>query len=108
MKEKDKEAIKEFIEKVKESLKSNLITLYLFGSKVRGEDRFYSDIDILVEVEKLDEGAWDEIMNIAFDVNLKWEIYISPRIVEKDKFRSAKWSVTSFVQTIQKEGVLLQ
>ncbi|MEK9150181.1 MAG: nucleotidyltransferase domain-containing protein [Candidatus Desantisbacteria bacterium] len=107
MKEKDNEAIKEFIEKVKNKLKSNLITLRLFGSRVRGEDRLYSDIDILVEVERLDEKVWDEVMDIAFDVNLKWEIYISPRIVEKAKFRSQRWSATGFVQAIQREGVLL-
>ena len=103
----DKEAIREFIKRVKDKLESNLINLFLFGSKVRKEDTLESDVDILVEVERLTEKVWDEVMDIAFEVNLKWAVYISPRIVEKKKFRSQRWSATGFVQAIQKEGVLL-
>lgn len=107
MKKEDKEAIREFKEKVKDVLKDNLISLRFFGSKVRGEDSPESDIDILVEVKRLNGKVWDEVMDIAFEVNLRWEVYISPRVVQEKKFRSPKWSVTPFVQIIQKEGVLL-
>ncbi len=103
----DTEAIKEFVKKVKNKLGSNLITLRLFGSKVRKEDTLESDVDILVEVERRNEEVWDEVMNISFEVNLKWEVYISPRIVEREKFRSQRWSVTGFAQAVQREGVLL-
>ncbi|MEW6104401.1 MAG: nucleotidyltransferase domain-containing protein [bacterium] len=104
---KKKDAINEFTEKIKVLLKENLMSIRLFGSKARKDANNASDIDILVEVKSLNENVWDRIMDIAFEVNLKWEVYISPRIVEASKFRSLKWRATPFVQSIEKEGIML-
>ena len=61
-------------------LRDNLVEVKLFGSKATGKDQPESDIDVLVAVETGGVEVEDEILDIAFDTNLKHEVYISPRV----------------------------
>jgi len=48
----EKKALKDLQTALTKKYRDNLILLKLFGSKVRGDSRRYSDIDILAVVEK--------------------------------------------------------
>lgn len=103
----DRQAIREFSNKIRAVLANHLVNMKLYGSKSRGEDNAESDIDILVEIDKLKKDLWDQVMDIAFEVNLKWNVYISPRVLSSDNLRLSKWEATPFVQNLKREGLLI-
>jgi len=107
LKKKELEAVKEFCTRVKKTLGNDLIGLTLFGSKARGKASRDSDIDIVVVVRRRNSRVWDEVMDVAFHTNLRWNVYISPRVVEKRALRDPKWRITGFVQNLEREGIPL-
>ena len=74
LKSKDAAAIAEFVERLRAVLGNNLVEVKLFGSKATGKDQPESDIDVLVAVEKGGVEVEDEVLDIAFDTNLKHEV----------------------------------
>ena len=104
---KDAAAVEDFVEQVRAALGTNLIELKLFGSKATGKDQRDSDIDVLIAVEKGGVEVEDEILDIAFDTNLKHEVYISPRVIDRATLADPVWSITPFLKTIAKDGIPL-
>ena len=100
-------AVKAFCNGVRKTLGNELVDLRLFGSKARGKAREDSDIDIAVVVRKRNSSVWDKVMDAAFTANLKWDVYISPRVIESRALRNPKWRITGFVQNLEREGIFL-
>lgn len=107
LKKKELEAVKEFCTVVKDTLGTDLVSLRLFGSKARGTAGTDSDIDVAVMVRKRNSTVWDKVMDAAFTVNLKWEVYISPRVIESRVLKDPKWRATGFVRNLKREGIAL-
>lgn len=107
LKKKELEAVKEFCTAVKKTLGNDLVSLRLFGSRARGKASRDSDIDVAVVVRRRNRRVWDKVVDAAFYVNLKWEVYISPRVIESQALRDPKWRVTGFVQNLKREGIPL-
>ena len=107
LKKKEMEAVKEFCTAVKGTLGNELVGLSLFGSKARGKASRDSDLDIAVVVRQRNSRVWDHVMDIAFSTNLKWQVYISPRVIESRALRDPKWRETGFVQNLEREGIPL-
>ena len=107
LKSKDAAAIDEFVKEVRAVLGNNLIELKLFGSKATGKDQPDSDIDVLIAVEKDDVEVEDTVLDIAFDTNLKHEVYISPRVIDRATLADPVWRITPFLKAIAKEGIPL-
>src|SRR4029434_3558676 len=100
-------ALEEFVERVRAVLGNNLVEVKLFGSKATGKDEPDSDIDVLVAVEKDGVEMEDQVLDIAFDTNLKHEVYISPRVIDRATLADPVWSMTPFLKAIAKEGIRL-
>lgn len=107
LKKKEMEAMKEFCTAVKKTLGNDLVGLRLFGSKARGKASRDSDIDVAVVVRQRNSRVWDAVMDAAFYTNLRWDVYISPRVIERRSLRDPKWRVTGFVQNLEREGIPL-
>jgi predicted nucleotidyltransferase len=107
LKAKDAAAIEEFVERLRAVLTNNLIEVKLFGSKATGKDQPESDIDVLVAVEKGGVEIEDQVLDIAFDTNVKHEVYISPRVIDCATLADPVWSITPFLKAIAKEGIPL-
>jgi predicted nucleotidyltransferase len=105
LKEKDRLAIEEFRDRIQKVLGKKALTIKLFGSKARGEDISESDIDILIVVTAITPGLKDQVIDIAFDVNLSHDVYISPRVVPLHVFQDPLWRATPFIQNVEKEGI---
>ena len=76
-------ALNEFVKRLRLGLSGNVVDVRLFGSEARGEATSESDIDVLVVVEPESERAAleDRVIDIAFDVNLEFGVYVSPRVI---------------------------
>ena len=105
--QRESEALQEFSARIRAALGSNLRELRLFGSKARGDSRPDSDLDVLVVVSNDRARAEDQAIDIAFDVNVASDLYISPRVVTAESLADPVWRTTLFVQTVTREGVSL-
>src|ERR1700730_12139534 len=93
-------AVEEFVKRLRQALSSNVLDVRLFGSEARGEATSESDIDVLVVVQP-DTGRVsfeDCIIDIAFDVNLEFGVYISPRVVTPGILNDPVWRETALIK----------
>lgn len=100
-------AVAEFVSRVREALGQNLLDVRLFGSRARGDSRPDSDVDIALIVEANRTRAEDVAIDIAFDVNVANDLYISPRVIERRVLVDPVWRTTGFVRALEREGVAL-
>jgi len=103
----EQSAVDDFTKAVRKALGPNLVELRLFGSGARGEAKPESDIDVLVVVQGDRVGTEDRVIDLAFDVNLAYDLYISPRVVTAASLRDPVWRTTAFVKSVESEGVVL-
>ncbi len=88
--------------------------LIVYGSRVRGDARPDSDLDVVVVVaghdERTQEGrrlapfsdpVWQSIMDMACDVSLEHAVYVSPIVLTEDRLNEE----SPLVKAIQSEGV---
>jgi predicted nucleotidyltransferase len=100
-------ALQAFASAVRDLLGSRLFALKLFGSQVRGEAAPDSDIDVLVAVEEAIPALENAILDLAFQVNLAHDVYISPRVIARRVFEDPVWGCTPFIRILQAEGAPL-
>ena len=103
----DSNALKEFHGRVDKLLGNGLRKMVLFGSKAQGRASAESDIDVLVLVDHSSSKKRDDILDEAFEVNLKYGVYISPRIIPLSTYNHPVWKITAFLKHIRKEGIAL-
>src|SRR6185295_16614568 len=92
-------ALLEFVRRVRDSLATNVIDMRLFGSEARGDATPESDLDVLIVVQPDEDRVplEDRLIDIAFDVNLEFNVYISPRVVTAAILAHPVWSETPFI-----------
>ena len=105
----NKKNINRSIGELKETLYNrfgNEIELYLFGSVARNDYGPGSDIDILVLVPgKMDTKLEIEILDLAYDIELKHDVVFGLVVNEKKFWKSKKASVMPFYQNVQREAL---
>ncbi len=83
------------------------MALRLFGSKARGDARPDFDLDVAVIVATPNDGVDDLVIDIAFDVDLAFDVYLSPRVIPASVLNDPVWKMTAFVQAVERESVAL-
>jgi predicted nucleotidyltransferase len=86
-------------------LKNKLKAMYLFGSRARGDEKPYSDYDLLLVVEKRDEATVDGWYDAAVEVLLETGKVISLKIFSVADFKRLSSIPTPFMARVLKEGV---
>lgn len=77
----------------------------LFGSRSRGDFEGLSDFDLLVIVS--DIRIKDRVIGILHDIELKYDMPISPVIFTSKEYGMNKRLKSGFVENIEKEGIVL-
>lgn len=107
-----KNILKNYVEGLSEIIGKNLKKVILYGSYARGEqdkNGEISDIDILILVDTNQDQIKDyekKILDYSFDLNLKYNILLSPIIENIDNYNK-RIKYMAFYKNIKKEGVLL-
>jgi len=96
-----------FAKGVRGLLGEGLVTLKLFGSHARGEATPDSDLDVLVLVDEASPAVENAVLDLAFDVNLAHDVYISPRVIGRRIFDDPVWRHTPFIRALETEGAAL-
>jgi predicted nucleotidyltransferase len=98
-----------FAVQLKEMLGKDLSKVILYGSYARGDFNANSDVDIMIlvktpedKLEKIEEFVFD----LAYDIELEHDVYISPIIKNEEQFEY--WvDVLPFYHNVKTEGVEL-
>jgi len=101
----DYEAVVEFKRKLSSELGDALIEIKIFGSKVKKQDNLYSDLDIMIILDQVDSHNKDLVFDIVVDINLKFDVVISPIIYSYPEFTNELFKETYFYKATQNEGI---
>lgn len=85
-----------------------MATVILFGSFARGDNKKYSDIDILILVDQDKISYSDEkrIKYPLYDLEFDTGKVISPIVMSRKDWET-RHSITPFYKNLKREGVLL-
>ncbi len=102
----EKQALDELILNLREKFGNQLKEIKLFGSKIRGDYDKASDIDLfLVFDNDVDWRFKDVIYDIIFEINLKFDVFISARIYSIKKINENKIKTLPFIKNVVEHGV---
>ncbi|MEW6417063.1 MAG: nucleotidyltransferase domain-containing protein [Nitrospirota bacterium] len=76
-----------------------------FGSRLRGDFKGLSDMDIMIIIS--DISLKDKIISILHDIELEYDVPISPVIFTGKEYEMNKRLKSSFVENIEREGLVL-
>ncbi|MDP8237996.1 MAG: nucleotidyltransferase domain-containing protein [Candidatus Hatepunaea meridiana] len=79
--------------------------IWAFGSRVRGDVEEFSDLDVCIVVEHLDDKVYAQIVEIAWQIGFDNEIIISTIPYSHEEFEDGPCSVSPLVYTILNEGI---
>jgi uncharacterized protein len=105
----ERQTLAEFVQGLRQQLGTQLQQIWLFGSKARGDSTATSDIDVLVVIDNDDWRLHKQIRYFAVDLNLKYNLDLSPRIWTTSHLREVATLGTHFYHNLQREHIdLLQ
>ena len=82
-----------------------VVRVYAYGSRVRGNADLGSDLDLLVELREVTRTAKRQILDRAWELSLEEGYVISVVIVSQEAFEQGPLSLSEFARTIRKEGI---
>jgi len=94
----------EFALKIREKL-GKATDIILYGSRARGDNELFSDMDVCIIVEKLNRKTREIVFRIAWEVGFKEGIIIVPLIFEKNEWEYSPIIESPIYKNIQREGI---
>jgi predicted nucleotidyltransferase len=80
-------------------------SIWAFGSRVRGDGTWESDLDVCVVVDELTYEDRHTIWDIAWEVGFEHDMLISAVAYSRDEFEQGPCSESPLVLNILREGV---
>jgi uncharacterized protein len=102
----EKKVINAFVKELEEKLGNEIITIRIFGSKVRGDFERDSDIDIFVLVRQKGDIR-DKISDMAAEYFLEYNVPLAPVVYSLFEYERNKELGSFFFEKVEKEGITL-
>lgn len=107
LKDNEKDSLRELTSKLREKFPETDVVLY--GSKARGDDGRFSDIDILVLLDRtINNTLEEEVFSIAFKVELKYDVIFGIVVYSKMFWDSGLGKSMPLRINIDREGILIK
>ncbi len=87
------------------SLDTEIIRVYAYGSRVRGNADPGSDLDLLIELREVTRTAKQQILDRAWELSLEEGYVISVILVSQQAFEHGPLSVSAFARNVRREGI---
>lgn len=100
-------ALEEFARRVRERYGDEVVALRLFGSYARGDADEDSDVDVAVVLAHLDWGRRRDVIDLAADVGLEHDLWISPTLFDRSTYERWRRQERALVADIEREGTAL-
>lgn len=99
---------KDILQKISEELSSDrrILRAIAYGSRVRGDYRDDSDLDVLVIVDKKNREIKDKSLNIFYLYELEMDISFSVIILSREELEFNERLGSPFIESIKKEGII--
>ncbi|MDA8333740.1 MAG: nucleotidyltransferase domain-containing protein [Peptococcaceae bacterium] len=103
----EKGVLQQFVRFITSLCPGNIDRITVFGSKIRGESRPDSDVDILILVD--DKGLFrrDRAYDFILNANLEHGMLISLKLYEKRDFDRLLTAKVPFALNVAREGAVL-
>lgn len=102
----EKAALSEFVARLRERYADEVVSVTLFGSKVRGDFDEESDLDVLVVVEGDDRWPyWRAITDLTSDLLLDYEVNVSALVFDEEHYQWLMEHRTPIYNNTTREGV---
>ena len=102
----EKLALDELIQLLRKKYDNKLKAIKLFGSKMRGDFDNESDIDLFLVFDfDVDWKFKDLIYDLVFELNLKYDIFISCRIHSSKRLKDNKIRTLPFIKNVVEHGI---
>ena len=89
------------------AVRGDIVDLYLFGSRARGDHRPDSDYDVLVVLRERTRPVVDAMYDAVVDVVCETGSLVSLKIVSQESFESSMAEGNPLVANVLREGVPL-
>jgi predicted nucleotidyltransferase len=101
------ENVNEMVRKLIDGLSPDLgiVRVYAYGSRVRGDADFESDLDLLVELRQVSRTARQQILDRAWELSLEEGYVISVVIVSEEALERGPLSLSGFARNVRREGI---
>jgi predicted nucleotidyltransferase len=85
----------------------SIIEMRVFGSRVRGDNEADSDLDIFVEVERLDRAVRRLIQDVAWEIGLDYSLVIAPIIFSREEIERLPGHSSPILEAVRAEGIMI-
>jgi predicted nucleotidyltransferase len=102
---KEKKAVQEFMTTVRLTYGDKIQRAALFGSKARGDDTKYSDVDILLIVADDNWKFRQPFSVIISDIALKYDVKLDVRVISATRWQYMENIQAGLYQNISKDAV---
>ena len=103
----ERAAISEFTELLRNRFPTLIKEVILFGSKVRGDSKRDSDIDILIVLTSLSWDIKKTISELAAQENIKHNVLISTVRYDSETWENPVIKASPFGSAVRREGIWL-
>jgi len=95
------------LERIAQSLSAipEIQRVIFFGSRARGDFNGSSDLDILIVIK--DIKAKNKVISVLYDIELEYDVPISPVIFTSKEYGINKKLKGSFIENVEREGIVL-
>ncbi|MGA9350662.1 MAG: nucleotidyltransferase domain-containing protein [Anaerolineae bacterium] len=100
-------AVNDYVNRLHFNLGDNLMGLWLFGSKLRGDFDSDSDIDLLVVLKILQPATRWRIREIAARCSLEHDVLFNTHILDQARWEEEVYYQSTLWREIQRDGVSL-
>ena len=101
-------AVSEYVRRLHRTLGHELIGLWLFGSKARGDSDSDSDIDLLVVLKTARPEVRWHIWGLGSDVSLEYDVLLNAHIVDAARWNDECRYRGTLWREIERDGVPLR
>jgi len=101
------EALTKINKVLKKKFADILVSMYAFGSRVRGNHTEDSDFDVLVIVTERTPAVESTIIDAFVEEEMRSGLSFDPVIKDIESFELEKRHHTPFYENIQREGILI-
>ncbi len=86
----------------------SLYKMILFGSRARGDAEQYSDMDVLVILDKASGGQdYEYVSDCAWEAGFEHGIVVVPVVFTREEWENSPERYSLLAQAVEKEGVLI-
>jgi uncharacterized protein len=100
-------ALARFADELRHRFGEAVIGVRLFGSYARSEADEESDVDVAVVLERADWSTRREVIDLATDAGLPFDLRISPTIFDRKTYEHWREQERPLVMDIERDGVAL-